>query len=524
MKNKNLLINIVTSIISLATSIGISFFLTPYIVDKIGKEAYGFIGLINNLVSYISIITIALNSMAGRFITIKIHQNNEKEANEYFNSVLISNIIMAIIIAIIAVILLINLNNLLDIPRTLILDVKITFIIVAIEFILNLICSIFGAVTFITDRLYLYQINTAIGNFLKVAILFILFLIFNPKLYFVSISNIVFSVFLIILNVFYTKTLISTIKINKKYFKIDKVIELIKSGIWNVIIRLSALLNTGLDLLLANVLVGASFMGILGITKTIPNCFTTFSNTLGGVFAPRLTIAYAKNDMKELKLNLKTGIKIMTIFTALFFAFIVVYSKEFYLLWVKGQNSELLYVLTVLSTLHMPITFGMININNIFTVTNKLKKNSIALVIQGIMNIVIVVCAVKILPTNISRYFIAGTSSVLSLLFMIGFTIPYATKCLNLKITTFFPNIGLSIILNIVIILIFSFFKMLININGWISLILACIVSCINGILASLFIVLNKKERNMLVFKVFKKANKRVISISDNYLSKINVK
>ena len=107
---------------------------------------------------------------------------------------------------------------------------------------------------------------------------------------------------------------------------------------------------------------------------------------------------------------------------------------------------------------------------------------------------------------------------------MIGFTIPYATKCLNLKITTFFLNIGLSIILNIVIILIFSFFKMLININGWISLILACIVSCINGILASLFIVLNKKERNMLVFKVFKKANKRVVSISDNYLSKINVK
>ena len=98
MKNKNLLINIVTSIISLATSIGISFFLTPYIVDKIGKEAYGFIGLINNLVSYISIITIALNSMAGRFITIKIHQNNEKEANEYFNSVLISNIIMALLL------------------------------------------------------------------------------------------------------------------------------------------------------------------------------------------------------------------------------------------------------------------------------------------------------------------------------------------------------------------------------------------------------------------------------------------
>ena len=505
MKNKNLLINIITSIISLATSIGISFFLTPYIVDKIGKEAYGFIGLINNLVSYISIITIALNSMAGRFITIKVHQNNEKEANEYFNSVLISNIIMAIIIAIIALILLINLNNLLDIPETLILDVKITFTIVAVEFILNLVCSIFGAVTFITNKLYLYQINTAIGNFLKVAILFILFLIFNPKLYFVSISNISFTIFIIILNVYYTKTLLSTIKINKKCFKIDKVIELIRSGIWNVVIRLSSVLNTGLDLLLANVLVGASFMGVLSITKTIPNCFTTFANTIGGVFAPGLTIAYAKNDIQELKSNLKTGIKVMIIFTALFFAFIVVYSKEFYSLWLKGQDSKLLYVLTILSTIHMPITFGMININNIFTVTNKLKKNSIALVIQGVLNVLIVVCAVKILPQNISIYFIAGTSSILSLIFMIGFTIPYSARCLNFKMSTFLPYVGLSVIINIAIISIFSFCKILIDINGWMSLILACIISSIIGILVSIIFILNKKERRNLLNKISRK-------------------
>lgn len=505
MKNKTLLINIITSIISLATSIGISFFLTPYIVAKIGKEAFGFIGLINNLVSYTSIVTIALNSMAGRFITIKIHQGNEKEANEYFNSVLISNIIMSMVIAIAALLVLINLDTLLDIPKALTVDVKITFIIVAAEFILNLVCCIFGAVTFITDKIYLYQINIAIGNVIKATTLILLFLIFSPKLYFVSIANTCFTAFGIILNIYYTKKMLTNIKINKKYFKIDKVIELIKSGIWNVVTKLSSLLNTGLDLLLANVLVGASFMGILSITKTIPNCFTTFATTLEGVFTPGLTIAYAKNDMEGVKENLKTGIKVMIIFIALFFAFIVVYSKDFYTLWVKGQDSELLYILTILSTFHMPITFGMINVNNIFTVTNKLKKNSIALVIQGIINVLVVVCAVKFLPSDISKYFIAGTSSLLSLIFMFGFTIPYSAKCLNLKRTTFFPYAGLSIISNIIIILIFLSCRILINVDGWFSLIVACALSSIIGILGSAFIILNKKERRILLSKILKR-------------------
>lgn len=505
MKNRNLIVNIIASIISLATSIGISFFLTPYIVEKIGEEAFGFIGLINNLISYTSIATIALNSMAGRFITIKFHQEDEKGANEYFNSVLISNILLAVVVAIISIVLLIRLDSLLDIPDNLVADVKITFSIVAIEFIFNLICSVFGTVTFIKDKLYLYQINTAIGNLIKVITLVLLFLLFNPKLYFVSISNVCFTLFIVILNIYYTKTLISIIKINKKYFKIDKVRELIKSGIWNVVNKLGNLLNTGLDLLLANVFIGASFMGILSITKTIPNFFGTFAYTIGGVFAPSLTIAYAKNDMKELKSNLKTGIKVMIIFTSLFFAFIVIYSKKFYELWIPGQDSNLLYTLTILSTMHMPIIYGLVNINNIFTVTNRLKKNSIVLVIQGILNVLIVIISVKIFPEYISKYFIAGTSSILSLIFMIGFTIPYSAKCLKFKITTFFPYIVLSLISNVVIILIFFLCKLFININGWFSLILACLVSCIIGILGSLFIILNKNERNILLRKLLKK-------------------
>lgn len=41
-------INVIASLISFAVTTGINFFLTPYLTQKLGKEAYGFIGLANN--------------------------------------------------------------------------------------------------------------------------------------------------------------------------------------------------------------------------------------------------------------------------------------------------------------------------------------------------------------------------------------------------------------------------------------------------------------------------------------------
>ena len=96
MSSKRLMINMVSNIVSFIVSMGISFLLTPYIINTVGKEAYGFVGLANNFVSYAELITLALNSLAQRFITIKIHQNDFDGANKYFTSVTIANIITSV--------------------------------------------------------------------------------------------------------------------------------------------------------------------------------------------------------------------------------------------------------------------------------------------------------------------------------------------------------------------------------------------------------------------------------------------
>ena len=50
--NKQTTINLITSLAAFVINAGISFVLTPYILEKLGNEAYGFIGLAYDFVNY----------------------------------------------------------------------------------------------------------------------------------------------------------------------------------------------------------------------------------------------------------------------------------------------------------------------------------------------------------------------------------------------------------------------------------------------------------------------------------------
>ena len=80
-------INMAASFMTYGVSMLISFFLSPYIVRNIGVDANGFITLANNFIGYVGLITIALNTLSGRFVTVNIYQNKNDKANQYYSSV-----------------------------------------------------------------------------------------------------------------------------------------------------------------------------------------------------------------------------------------------------------------------------------------------------------------------------------------------------------------------------------------------------------------------------------------------------
>ena len=95
--NEQSALNVIGSIVVVAINVTINLVLSPYIVKHLGVEANGYITLANNFVSYLTMVSIALNSMVGRFILIDNRRGYQQSANEYYSSVLIGDWIMAMV-------------------------------------------------------------------------------------------------------------------------------------------------------------------------------------------------------------------------------------------------------------------------------------------------------------------------------------------------------------------------------------------------------------------------------------------
>ena len=328
--SKQSAINLIAQIVMFGVNLCISFFLVPYITEVIGVDAYGFVGLANDFVSYAQIITIAINSMASRFITIKIHEGNKEEANKFYSSVVIANIILSVILGIIGIIFVMFMQYFVNIPGDLLLDVKLLFALMFANFIISILTSTFSVATFCTNKLYLTSIKTIISQILRVIILLGAFLLLKPSVFYIGIAAVASTAYLGYCNYRYSKILTPDLIISKDYFSIKYIKILITSGIWNTFSKLSSILSSGLDLLISNIFIGSASMGIISVSKTIPNTILNAFGTITSVFTPELTISYAKKDTENMKKQLLFAVKLLGLFSAIPMTILFAYGREFY--------------------------------------------------------------------------------------------------------------------------------------------------------------------------------------------------
>lgn len=501
-EKKKLIINLFSSIIAFGVNLLIGFYLSPYIVKNLGVEANGFISLANNFITYASLVTIALNSMSGRFITIEIHKNNYKKANKYYNAVFGGNLITAAMLVVPAIISIVKLEYLINIPNNLIFDVKVLFSILFLNYFIGMILPNWATATFVTNKLYLQSIKSLQSNILKVVCILTLFIVFSPKVYYIAIASLICTIYIAVYNWYYHKKLLSELMIRRKYFDWKYVKELIFSGIWNTINQTGQILLSGFDLLIANLFVGATSMGALSLAKTVPNIILGLSGTLTSIFAPTLTIDYAKGDKESLKKNLKNGMKLTGVLLTIPFSILIIYGSEFYSLWVPSQDAKVLQILSVLTCFGLIFTSGIQCLFNVFTVVNKLKLNSMLVLLSGAISTLIVFILMK--TTNLGVFAIAGVSSCVNLIHNMVYTVPFTAKYLGLKWSTFFPEVLSSAISVIVLTIVGFIIKKFITVDSWFMLIIAAGITSIIGLGINIFIVLNENERNQLI-SLFKK-------------------
>lgn len=495
-KNQETAINVASTIIKYVFSIGISFFLSPYIVKVLGAEANGFVNLSNNFISYFSIIIVALNGMATRFIAVEYHKGNFSKANQYYSSLFFGDLVLVAIFSIVSLICVWRLEFILQIPDNLVKDVKILFAIIFINYLITTLITIWNCATYIANKIYLDSIRSMQYAIVRALTIVILFSIFAPKIYYLGIAIFLGQAIINIYNCYYKLKLVPELRVKASSANLKSIKELISSGIWNSFSRAGGILETGLDLLLTNILIGSGPMGILSVSKSIPGMINELNYALANVFLPSMVRDYAKDDNASLVNNIKSSSKILSMICCLPLCFLIVYGKDFYALWQPTLDSQTLHILSLLACLAYVFTTGTTPLLNIFTTYNKVKQNSLAVIIGSAISAAITIIVIK--TTDIGIYAVAGISSIITIFRFLFFVIPYSAKCLKLKWYTFY-SIILQTTLNVIITCAVGFIlSTIIPSDSWILLCISAALLCVLGVIISYAILLNKNEKLLI--------------------------
>lgn len=501
-------INIISGLAVLVINICISFFLSPYIIRTIGVEANGFVTLAQNFVTYADLIVTALNAMAARFITIAYVKKDYKTANLYYNSVFWGNLFLVAVLLVPAAIIIAQLESFVDVPANILYDVKILFAFIFLSFFLRTGMPNWDCGTYVTNRVsrsYLANMFTAL---LRCVILVCMFSILNAHVWYVGLALFLTGFAYLMAQWYNTHSLTPelTISLKKPICSFNMIKVLVGSGIWSSIAIAGNALMSGVDLLICNLYLGATAMGVLSVSKSIPDILTTFAETIRGAFGPELTIAYAKGHKDDVLACIQRAIKISSVIVTIPTAGIIVMSGNLYKLWIPSQDAHLLQILTTLAIIRYIPCSGIASINNVFVTVNKVKYNSAALVITGLVSIGTTLGFIMF--TDWDLFAVAGVSSIIMIIKDLCFMAPVSAKLLGFKWCQFYPYVGISILCSGLIIAVGMVVCMLIPINSWLMFFVsACIIGII-GLALNMMIVLNKEERAYFISMVKRKLHR----------------
>lgn len=509
MEKKRLTINLFARMVSFVINLLISFCLSRYVVEKIGADAYGFVSLANDFTGYAEIITVALNSMASRFITVSIHREDYESADKYFTSVVFSNIILALVLTVPFTLAVLFIHQIVNVPENLLFDVRVLWSFIFLNFLVTIIGSVFSVVYFAKNRLDIESMNEIKANILRMCLLLGFYVVFRPSVAYIGITSLICTLFLLHKNYGYSRKLLGQLKIERKYFDFAYVKEILSSGIWNSFTRLGGVLSNGLDLLITNLFVSAQAMGLVSVAKTLPTKILSIFAVFSGIFAPDLTKSFAQDDMEKMKEQLIFAIKFLGMVSSIPLVFLYVYGDIFYSLWMPSLDPVLMQRLSICASAAFAINLPLEPLWNVFTAANKVKVSSVYLFVNSILTVAVVFVLLQLTDNDLIRMYIIICVSVgFSIIRGLFFLPVYGAYCMKIGYGSFYPVIFKNLFAICMGTIAACLAKMIYKPQNWGGLFLAGCLAGVFLLAINFYLVLTKSDRMKALLLIKEKLRK----------------
>ncbi|MGD6776287.1 MATE family efflux transporter [Sutcliffiella horikoshii] len=492
----NLVYNLGAAFITFFLSAFITFWMTPYIISNLGSEAYGFIPLTQNLISILSVLTVALSSVIARFFTVAITQESYYKAEGYFNTYLITSLVGSVFIFSIIVVAIIYIDKLINVPLNLLNDVRLALLFSGTLVIITFIKSLFLAGPFSQNKLYITKGIEASNAILKALFIIVLLTILTPKIWYVNLGAMIAGLISLFISIYIFKKVIPKISLNTKSFSFKKLKELLSAGAWNSIGQIGVLLFLAIELLVANNVLGATKAGIYAAIIQLPLLLRTIASIIAGVFAPVIIKNYANNNMNGLIIYSNKAVKLNGLLIALPAALMCGMAGAILDVWLGPEFIEYKWLL-ILNSAYLIFTLSVLPLTHIYTAVNRLRVPGIVTLFLGFLNLILAVYLAGYTVLGLYGIVLAGSIALILKNFL--FIPLYSSYITKQQFSIYYKGVLQPIIGALFAVGLCIFLQMYIDITGWGALISTGIIVTLGYLIFSYVLLLNREEKQILI-------------------------
>ena len=467
--HKKFSINVISNILAYSISLLIGFWFTPYLIRTLGVAAYGLIPLASSITLYFSLITLSINGSVGRFLTIDLQNNNYDEANITFNTAFVGLIVIAIVSLPFLLAMVIAVPYVFQIPIGSENSSKILFLLVFLSFFVTEVDACFAVSSWAKSRFDLRNIVIVISNIVRIVIVVFFFTFSKPSISYVGVGLFIAAIIGLVGDLFLWRFLTPELYVAPKQFDRARIRTLFGMGGWIIVNQIGSLLFLNIDLIVANLVLGAKIAGEYGSILIFSSLMRGLAVMVTGVFVPLVVTKYALNDLVGMTRISVQAVRLMGLAVALPIGLFCGLSEPFLQLWL-GNNFGSLWLLLVLMLFHLPINLAVTPLFGIQVAMNKVKIPGIVTLVLGVGNLLLALFFTLVLKWG--AYGIAAAAAIVLTLKNAIFTPIYGAYIQDRPWYTYIRVIIPGSVAALVIGIVSFGTVILISIQSWESLIL----------------------------------------------------
>lgn len=471
----------------------LSFITTPYIVFKLGPDAYGILAIVTTVIGYFGFLSLGLGTAIVKYVSEYNAKKDFRSINKILGTSLIVYCIMGAIGGlIIALLTSLLVSKILKIPDGLINVAYSAFYISSVGFFVNMPLNIFYSIPMAFQRFdVVNKMNIFVGTLQT--ILTVLLLIMRYTLKEIVVMNVILSIFSIFLFLIINKKLWPAISF-KLVFDFEFFQKLLKFGGFISISRLTITIANNLDKFVIGMFLPISYLTYYTVPKNIAQKLLFIPSNIVSVILPATSELSSIGDRQSLReLYLRSNKYIAMIVIPVTFL-LAIFSKELLTYWMGAEFARIgTFSLQILS---ISVLFGAIGWTSV-AFAQALNRPDISALIQFLQAIANILFCFMLIP----RMGINGAA----IAFLINYAILnplmiYFTTKLDINTSigelvkkSFIKPGVLGILLVILGVIIRPF------VIGLFSLIAICLLLCFFFMSLSYLFILDKRDKEIVL-------------------------